>query len=366
MAFPQQKAGHNVQVSYRNLTNTAVTLGADVIISCDLDIEEIYWYKQKSPDPPEFILRTYSSTYEEAQYENSIFEDKYSVKTNSRLFIRNITADDLGVYYCVKTSEPHKFSNGTRIYITGELFSHLNVTFSHFKYDEFPYSVHTNQTESQQETPWRNLTIITSVLLNVLLIIALIGFPCLDSAISPARVVRRSYLARCLLLSSPVSLQDPPGIVGYAGDSVILPCLYQEKVLKPEQMNVFWRYNENIIVFNIEKGIPSTNRQNAMFKDRIDSFPSKYANGNFSLRLSNLELTDKGQFSCSIPDVFLKNKLMLLVREPPTTVLTATVSTPKQKPDTRNSSIKVPADGIATFLIVVFNCFILHYIVLLY
>ncbi|XP_052394155.1 immunoglobulin iota chain-like [Carassius gibelio] len=101
-----------------SLTNTAVTLGADVIISCDLDIKEIYWFRQKSPDPPEFILRTYSSTYEGAKYENRL---KYSVKTNSRLFIRNISADELGVYYCVKTSEPQKFSNGTKIYISGEM-----------------------------------------------------------------------------------------------------------------------------------------------------------------------------------------------------------------------------------------------------
>ncbi|XP_052395674.1 uncharacterized protein LOC127943344 isoform X5 [Carassius gibelio] len=128
-----------------SLTNTAVTLGADVIISCDLDIEEIYWFRLKSPDPPELILRTYSSTFEGADNENIIFKLKYSVKTNSSLFIRNISADELGVYYCVKTSEPQKFSSGTKIYI------------------------------SEQETPWRNLTIITSVLLNVLLIIALIG-----------------------------------------------------------------------------------------------------------------------------------------------------------------------------------------------
>ncbi|XP_059399775.1 uncharacterized protein LOC132131710 [Carassius carassius] len=142
-----------------SLTNTAVTLGADVIISCDLDIKEIYWFRQKSSDPPELILRTFSSTEGAAKYENSIFKLKYSVKTNSSLFIRNITADELGVYYCVKTSEPQKFSNGTKIYISN--------------------SVYRNQTESkdapQQETPWRNLTIITSVLLNVLLIIALIG-----------------------------------------------------------------------------------------------------------------------------------------------------------------------------------------------
>ncbi|XP_052394413.1 uncharacterized protein LOC127942620 [Carassius gibelio] len=127
-----------------SLTNTAVTLGADVIISCDLDIEEIYWFRQKSPDPPELILRTFSSIEGAAQYENIIFKLIYSVKTNSSLFIRNITADELGVYYCVKTSEPQKFSNGTKINI------------------------------SEQETPWRILTI-TSLLLNVLLITALIG-----------------------------------------------------------------------------------------------------------------------------------------------------------------------------------------------
>ncbi|KAK2907194.1 hypothetical protein Q8A67_006179 [Cirrhinus molitorella] len=141
-----------------SLTNIAVTLGADVNISCDLDIEEIYWYKLKLPDPPVLILRTYSSTYEGAEYKNSIFKDKYSVKTNSRLFIRNISTDELGVYYCVKTSEPRKFSNGTKIYISD--------------------SVQQNQTESddaqQHQAPWRTVTI-TSVLLNVLLIIALIG-----------------------------------------------------------------------------------------------------------------------------------------------------------------------------------------------
>ncbi len=86
-----------------SVTNTAVTLGANVTISCDLDIEEVYWYRQKSPDPPVLILRTHDRTYEKAKYENSIFKLKYSVKTNSRLFIRNISSDELGVYYCVKT-----------------------------------------------------------------------------------------------------------------------------------------------------------------------------------------------------------------------------------------------------------------------
>ncbi len=116
-----------------SVTNTAVTLGADVNISCDLDIKEIYWYRHKSPDPPVLILRTHDRTYEGAEYENSIFEDKYSVKTNSHLFIRNISSDELGVYYCVKSSEPLKFSNGTKIYINGELFSYFNVKYCDLK-----------------------------------------------------------------------------------------------------------------------------------------------------------------------------------------------------------------------------------------
>ncbi|XP_050961332.1 uncharacterized protein LOC127162580 [Labeo rohita] len=147
-----------------SLTNIAVTLGADVNISCDLDIEEIYWYKHKSPDPPVLILRTYDSIYEKAKYENSIFTHKYSVKTNSRLFIRNISTDELGVYYCVKTSEPQKFSNGTKIYISDS--DQRNQTSKLEPHDA-----------SQHRKSWRNLIIIiiSSALLNVLLTITLIG-----------------------------------------------------------------------------------------------------------------------------------------------------------------------------------------------
>ncbi|CAM4654469.1 unnamed protein product [Leuciscus chuanchicus] len=147
-----------------SLTNTPVTLGSDVNITCDLDIEEIYWYKLKLPDPPVLILRTYDSTVERCKYENSIFEHKYSVKTNSRLFIKNITIDELGVYYCVKTSEPLKFNNGTKIYISE--FVHRNQTPESESHDA-----------PQQQKSWRDLTIIiiTSVLLSASVITAIIG-----------------------------------------------------------------------------------------------------------------------------------------------------------------------------------------------
>ncbi|XP_073793620.1 uncharacterized protein isoform X2 [Danio rerio] len=135
----------------KSLTNIAVTLGADVIITCALDIKEIYWYRQKFPDPPVWILRTYDRTYEKVQYENSILKHKYSVKTNSILFIGNVSTDELAVYYCVKTSEPQKFSNGTRINLTE------------------------SDDASQNQKSWRNMIIIPSVLVGALSVIAAIG-----------------------------------------------------------------------------------------------------------------------------------------------------------------------------------------------
>ncbi|KAL1251024.1 hypothetical protein QQF64_018820 [Cirrhinus molitorella] len=120
-------------------------------------------------------------------------------------------------------------------------------------------------------------------------------------------------------LTGKVSLQDPVEIIGGVRGSVILPCSYNEKELKPEEMNVFWRYNNSMVVYNIEKGAPAIERQNAMFTNRIESFPSEYAMGNFSIRLNHLNFTDAGQFSCFIIphnyEEHKEHKLTLLVKD---------------------------------------------------
>ncbi|XP_016326360.1 V-set domain-containing T-cell activation inhibitor 1-like [Sinocyclocheilus anshuiensis] len=158
-----------------------------------------------------------------------------------------------------------------------------------------------------------------------------------------------------------VSLQ----VSGFVGDSVLLPCSYQDRELKPEDINVFWRYNESKNVYDIEKGNPSTNKQDAMFKGRIKSVLSRHENGNFSLILSNLMVTDTGQFSCDIPGVKKEFKLTLHVKAHPTTTST-TASNLKSTSDTRSSSMKTQPEGIATFLTVVLEFFLLHYICVLY
>uniref|UniRef100_A0A9J7ZIJ1 Ig-like domain-containing protein n=1 Tax=Cyprinus carpio carpio TaxID=630221 RepID=A0A9J7ZIJ1_CYPCA len=151
-------------------------------------------------------------------------------------------------------------------------------------------------------------------------------------------------------------------VSGFVGDSVLLPCLYQERELKPEEINVFWRYNDSKNVYDIIKGNPSTDKQDAVFKGRIKNFLSK--KGDFSIVLSNLMVTDAGQFSCDIPSVEKDSKLTLHVKAHPT--MSTTASNPNSTSDTRSCSMKSQPEGIATFLTVVLEFFLLHFICVLY
>ncbi len=100
-------------------------LGSNVTINCDLDENDVYWISLKTADPPTVILRSFS-TPKSPFYHNKTFRKKYSVQFKHRLVINNVTADELGVYYCMNTRTPPKLSNSTRIYFTGE-FIGLNM-----------------------------------------------------------------------------------------------------------------------------------------------------------------------------------------------------------------------------------------------
>ncbi len=94
-------------------------LGSNVIINCDLDENEVYWILLKTADPPTVILRSFS-TPAPPFYTNDTFRKKYSVQFKHRLVINNVTADELGVYYCMNTRTPPKLSNSTIIYFNSE------------------------------------------------------------------------------------------------------------------------------------------------------------------------------------------------------------------------------------------------------
>ncbi|KAK9967719.1 hypothetical protein ABG768_002096 [Culter alburnus] len=143
--------------------NQLTDLGSNVTINCDLDGNEVYWILLKTPDPPTVILRS-TSTPKAPFYYNNTFRNKYSLQFK-HLVISNVTADELGVYYCMNTRTPPKLSNSTRLHIA-EPIQLTESTKCH------------NRTEveciDQNQTQWQTIIIISG-LINGILVIVLIG-----------------------------------------------------------------------------------------------------------------------------------------------------------------------------------------------
>ncbi|XP_048037650.1 uncharacterized protein LOC125262829 [Megalobrama amblycephala] len=136
-------------------------LGSNVSINCDLDENEVYWILLKTPDPPTVILRSLQTPLPPF-YPNKTFRKKYSVQFKHCLVINNVTVDELGVYYCMNTDTPPKFSNGSRLYFNES--TRLTECHNHTVIQ----STHQNQTQCQ-------IIITISSLMIGLLLIVLIG-----------------------------------------------------------------------------------------------------------------------------------------------------------------------------------------------
>ncbi|TRZ03358.1 hypothetical protein DNTS_025376 [Danionella cerebrum] len=135
-------------------------------MNCDLEENEVFWIVLKSPDPPTQILGSFTSVEESPYYFNKSFRRKYSVQFKHRLVINNISADELGVYFCMSTRCPPKFSNSSRIYLnitdTSRLCSAHNETSLEFT--------------DHIETQWNIIFIISPLMITSVLIIFLIIF----------------------------------------------------------------------------------------------------------------------------------------------------------------------------------------------
>lgn len=103
-----------------SLTLKPVILGGNVTLFCHIFAGNIFWLHLKPPESLVVIMRTYSSTSTSADFYDPKLLIKYSSKKFSRLFINNITQDELGIYYCAKVVSLQLIS-GTKVY-TGKCF----------------------------------------------------------------------------------------------------------------------------------------------------------------------------------------------------------------------------------------------------
>ncbi|KAM5125045.1 V-set domain-containing T-cell activation inhibitor 1-like [Mantella aurantiaca] len=87
--------------------------------------------------------------------------------------------------------------------------------------------------------------------------------------------------------------------VGQIGDNVILPCTFTPDT--KQSSNVLWeKVGVTGNVYKYENGKVSLTDQNSVFKGRTSLFLTELTNGNASLKVNNVQLTDDGTYKCTI------------------------------------------------------------------
>uniref|UniRef100_A0A8C2K4K6 Immunoglobulin domain-containing protein n=1 Tax=Cyprinus carpio TaxID=7962 RepID=A0A8C2K4K6_CYPCA len=144
------------------LTEQRLVLGQNVTLACEFHLKAVIWFVMKLPGRPEMILRTFGPP-KQVEYYNKKFISKYSEGDWSHLFINNVSAYDLGIYYCIKPGHL-EVSNGIRLHTSESPPSH-------------------NEPEQKDQTALQILIIMFS-LLTVVLFAAVIGLLMINHKLS--------------------------------------------------------------------------------------------------------------------------------------------------------------------------------------
>ncbi len=107
-----------------------------------------------------------------------------------------------------------------------------------------------------------------------------------------------------------VYLQDT--LEAVIGGSVVLLCSSNKHDLK-QDINVHWRQNGSIYIYDIIKGKDSMAEQDPRYKKRVKTFPKEYLRGNFSIKVNNLTHADAGKYICLITPSNEKKTVQLII-----------------------------------------------------
>ena len=100
------------------------------------------------------------------------------------------------------------------------------------------------------------------------------------------------------------------------GSSVTLPCYIASANVptRVEDLNIFWRYNDDKKVFDIVSGYFFENRDPAFINRTEGSGVETYLKGNFSIKLSGVRASDQGEYSCYMHFADITQKVHLQVK----------------------------------------------------
>ncbi|XP_050951402.1 myelin-oligodendrocyte glycoprotein [Labeo rohita] len=158
----------------------------------------------------------------------------------------------------------------------------------------------------------------------------------------------KSVLLVCFFTLVLIEASVQEAVQGFIGDFAVLPCHPGNRQLTV--ITAHWRYEDRKNVYDIQNGKGTTKEQDSEYKGRTETFPAEYSNGNFSLRLGNLQKSDEGSYCCFIPEFGLNECVSLQVKEKPRGI--------QEKPGS-NSGVETTAGRIVFLLFPLFSVTVL-------
>ncbi|XP_030314868.1 V-set domain-containing T-cell activation inhibitor 1-like isoform X1 [Calypte anna] len=140
------------------------------------------------------------------------------------------------------------------------------------------------------------------------------------------------WMVACFLFESLPRGQPDTTCHAFAGETVILPCtaISPGEVMLSNSM-LYWQI-DSVLVHFFHNGQDSLEFQDKHYQGRTSLFLDQMKHGNFSLKLSNVQLADTAEYACiykqtgNYPNKTQKFKIKLIVSASPSIEKAATPS----------------------------------------
>ncbi|XP_065514656.1 V-set domain containing T-cell activation inhibitor 1-like [Caloenas nicobarica] len=133
------------------------------------------------------------------------------------------------------------------------------------------------------------------------------------------------WMVACLLFASLPRGQADTTCYAFVGETVVLPCTTTspgELILSKSML--YWQI-DSVLVHFFHNGQDSLRYQDTRYHGRTSLFLDQMKHGNFSLKLSDVQLLDTAVYTCIYkqtgdhPNETQKSKINLIVSAPPST-----------------------------------------------
>uniref|UniRef100_A0A8C1T1N9 Zgc:194627 n=1 Tax=Cyprinus carpio TaxID=7962 RepID=A0A8C1T1N9_CYPCA len=123
---------------------------------------------------------------------------------------------------------------------------------------------------------------------------------------------RFCFICVLTLLIDAVSLHQV--VESVEGGSVNLKCSHKNILLEDKHLTVHWRHNDIRNVFDIIRGKVSIKEQDPAYKNRAEVLHEQLK-GHVFLKLTDLQLSDRGTYLCFVPALGIYHSTQLVVKE---------------------------------------------------